>query len=300
VRIDLADVGCGEPGVVQREFHALDGAGAAGRGRGDVVRVGVAGRAHHLSDDVGAAGNRRFPLLEHQRGRSLAEHETVALGGEGATDARAGERGHVAERCHGDRARSTLATTRDTGIDHAPCDQTSRIADGVRARSAGGGDRLIRALQAIAHGNGCSGGIGHHHGDEEWRDAPLALLDENPDLLLRRTQSTDAGGEDGAEAAGVGSRPTSVLEALRCRCDSELLDLVGTTRFLQIRVVRRRIPIGDLDRATGGDARAVEAVPERLLPDTAGSNHAVAGDGNTPTAVAQGRGGHQSLPTTRS
>ena len=49
VRVDVADVGGGEPGVLQGELHAGDGPGALGVGGRDVVGVGRAGRRRAIS-----------------------------------------------------------------------------------------------------------------------------------------------------------------------------------------------------------------------------------------------------------
>ena len=86
-----------------------------------------------------------------------------------------------------------------------------------------------------------------------------------------------------------------MLERLGSRGDCELLDAIGAARVLRVVEVGERIPIGDLDAAVVGDARPVEAVPERLLADAAGCDDAVAGDGDAPPGAL-----HQSLPTTRS
>ena len=70
----------GEAGVVERELHARGRAFAAGRRRGDVVRVGVAAVADDLAVDARAACDRAVPTLEHERGRAFAHDEAVAVG----------------------------------------------------------------------------------------------------------------------------------------------------------------------------------------------------------------------------
>ena len=80
MRVHVADRGGGEPGVVERELHARGRAFAAGRRRGDVVRVGVAAVADDLAVDVRTAGDGAVPTLEHERRRAFAHHESVAVG----------------------------------------------------------------------------------------------------------------------------------------------------------------------------------------------------------------------------
>ena len=55
------DVGRRDAGVGQRQLHAGDRTGAVGRGCGDVVGVGGAGRPGELGVDGGARGRRRGP-----------------------------------------------------------------------------------------------------------------------------------------------------------------------------------------------------------------------------------------------
>ena len=88
-----------------------------------------------------------------------------------------------------------------------------------------------------------------------------------------------------------------MLERFGGRGEGELLDAVRAPCFLRIVEVGERIPVGDLDAAMAGDARPVEAVPERLPADSRGCDDAVAGDGDAPPGAF-----HDGikLPTTRS
>ncbi len=217
VGVELLDVAGRQAGVAESRVHAHDGAGAAGGGSGDVVGVGVAGSAEHLTEDGGATIDSGLPFLEHQHGCAFAEHEAVALGGEGAAVAGRAEGGHVAERCLADAATGALAATGDTGIDHAPCHQTGGVADGVGGRRARGDDGLVRPLQAVAHRDGRTCGVGHHHRHEERRHPALTLFEEHLDLVLGGAQAADAGAEDDTEAAGLGRGPTGLDRSTRRR-----------------------------------------------------------------------------------
>ena len=77
--IDIADVGRGEPGVVEGVLHAGHGADAVGMGRGDVVTVGVVGGAADHADDVCTPRLGVGFRLQQQRAAAFAHDEAVAV-----------------------------------------------------------------------------------------------------------------------------------------------------------------------------------------------------------------------------
>ena len=96
-----------------------------------------------------------------------------------------------------------LGTAGDDGVAATPGDQPGGVADGVGAGGARRADRLVGALQAVAHRDRRPAGVGHHHRDEERRDTPFALLDAHIDLFLEGLETADPGGEDRAETSGI-------------------------------------------------------------------------------------------------
>ena len=91
-----------EPGVEERQLHAGDRAGAVGRGGGDVVGVGGAGRAGDLRVDAGATGDGAVPASRGRAHRRLRPSRSRRGGRRTAgTSPDVDERGHVGER--GDR-----------------------------------------------------------------------------------------------------------------------------------------------------------------------------------------------------
>ncbi len=156
---------------------------------------------------VAPRATRGLPLLEHEHGGTLAEDEAVARLVERLARPGRAERGHVGERGDTDAAVGRLGAAGDHRVAHAPGDEPGGVADGVGGRGARGGDRLVRALQPVAHRDGRAGGVGHHHRDEERRDPSFALLQQHADLVLGGLQPTDARGEDRADP--VGPSPTA-------------------------------------------------------------------------------------------
>ena len=110
-------------------------------------------------------------------------------------------------------------------------------------------------------------------------------------------ESTNAGGEDRAEAACVdadGVNAADVIEGLASRRERKLLDAVGAARLLGTIEVGGGVPIFEHDGPALGRGRAVQTGPEIFSPDAGRSNDTQASHGD-PTAAC-----HQSLPVTRS
>ena len=165
------------------------------------------------------------------------------------------------------RQPADFGATGDDRVAHAPGDQPGRVADGVGRRRAGGGDRLVRALQPVAHRDGRAGRVGHHHRHEERRHAPLALRRAAPRSGPRWIAAHRRRWRRSCRCGpGRRRRPSGVLERLGGRGDAP------SAR----RGRRGAPPSGCRSTASGsqsaistllraGDARPVEAVPERLL-----------------------------------
>ena len=115
VRVDVPDLARAKAGVVERELHARRRAFAAGRRRGDVVRVGVAAVAGDLAVDRRAARARArssgsstsaaAPSPMTKPSRSASNGRDACSG----SSLRVAERGHARER--GDR-RAGVSTPR--------------------------------------------------------------------------------------------------------------------------------------------------------------------------------------------
>ena len=123
VGVHVDDLARADAGVDQRHLHAGDGAGAAGRRGGDVVRVGRAGRSEDFSVDVGAAGLGHLELLQQEDSGALRQDEAVAVGIEGSAETARCERRHVAEPGHRRERDAALGAAGEHGVAAVPGDE---------------------------------------------------------------------------------------------------------------------------------------------------------------------------------
>ena len=171
VGVDVPDVGCRDAGVRQRQLHAGHGAGAVGRGGGDVVGVGGAGRPGQLGVDRGAT--RATARSQSSSTRAAAPSvitKPSRRASKGREMARGGERRHVGEGRQGDRVHAGLGAAAHGHVAAARRDQAGGGGDGVRAGGAGGADDLGRAAPPQPHGDAGRAGVGHHHRHQAGRD----------------------------------------------------------------------------------------------------------------------------------
>ena len=129
----------------------------------------------------------------------FAHHESVAIDVEGTREVRSWRAPSCCVKPASAISTMTASAPPATATVAAPRGhQPSGVADGVGARGAGRRHGFARTAEAKAHGHRGGGGVGHHHGNEEGRDAVGSLQGENGVLFERRLQPADAGRDDAA------------------------------------------------------------------------------------------------------
>ena len=141
VRVEIVDVGGNGAGVRDCCAHRLDWTVAVGRRVSDPIarqRIAVAGK---LGVDAGAAPARRFPFLQHDKARALAQQKAVAR--EVERTARAFGRFVVGRQCgekteagNSDRADHRVEAAGQRVVRGAAADQLERSTERLPARRA--------------------------------------------------------------------------------------------------------------------------------------------------------------------
>ena len=164
-----------------------------GRRRGDVVGVGVAAGAEHLAEDACAPRPR---ACSHSSRISTAAPSPMTKPSRSTSNGRDMPLVDSAVMLANPAIDVTVAGASlppVTTASHRPQrDQPGGVADGVGAGGARRADRLVGPLQAVAHRDRRTAGVGHHHRHEERRHPPLTLVDADLDLLLERLETADA------------------------------------------------------------------------------------------------------------
>ena len=79
MRIDVNDVGSGEPSILDSEANGACSSHALGVWLGDVVTIRGQARAALDTKHGGTARGRELSRLEHEHTRTLAHDETIAV-----------------------------------------------------------------------------------------------------------------------------------------------------------------------------------------------------------------------------
>jgi hypothetical protein len=189
VRVHVVDIGRGEPRGVDREPHALRGAGPVRAGRRHVVRVVVDAVAAHLGVDPRPSRARARGLLEHEGARALAHHEAVPVLVErparlGGGVVACAHRAHRRESAvaHGSQRGVDAAGDRD--VHRAVSDQPGGFPERDRARGAAHRVRRVRPREAVLDGDVAARGAGERRGGQARVDVASAALDELAELHL--------------------------------------------------------------------------------------------------------------------
>ena len=131
------------------------------------MTVGCRSVADELGIDLGAAGLGALEFLEHNRAGATGDDEAIALGVVGSACLGGGRVKLRRHRFHGvEQNRKRPVELLEAAGEHhvllAPLDHLRRVADAVRGRRAGRGDRIVHAADLERRGEG--GGGGRRHG----------------------------------------------------------------------------------------------------------------------------------------
>src|SRR5450830_1093844 len=185
---DIADRSRGAVGVqvVDRtvdsghgHLHATDRAFAAWRDH--VVAVGGCTVADDFRVDLRATGQSVFELLDHHHAATASDDKTVTLGVVGAGGLFRGFVVLGGQRAHGvEQERLApmffFTATGEDDVLLAHLDLLQGGTDAVSTGGAGGGDRVVQALDLERRGQARGNGAAHGTGHAVWTDALDALL----------------------------------------------------------------------------------------------------------------------------
>ena len=118
-------------------------------------------------------------------------------------------------------------------------DESSRVADGVGAGGARGGDSGVRAGQAEENRDVSAGGVDHQPRDGERADARDAALQQHLVLLFEGFNSADAAADQNAAAIGVflGKIDGGIFHGLRRGGNAELAEAIKPARLARVDAV---------------------------------------------------------------
>lgn len=182
--INVAHIGRWDARVLQGSLHGAESAVAVVSRSRHVICVAAAAVAPDLRVDVRTPGPGVLEFLQDQNCRTLRDDETITVAVEGTT---AGVGVVVVGRgegpcppetckCQGMDAGLCSASNHDVGI--AKSNESHRVANGMRAGCAGGCNGMVRALQAVLHGDMASGQVDENFGDEQRRNLLVALSEQ--------------------------------------------------------------------------------------------------------------------------
>src|SRR5205823_1621459 len=111
--------------------------------------------AHKLRIDARAPRLRRLQLFEHKQPRAFADDEAIAVALERPRDTRRlivarRKRAHGRKTCDAHRRDGRFSAAADHNVGVAALNDLEAVADGMRARGAGGGGGGVRTLRAVA------------------------------------------------------------------------------------------------------------------------------------------------------
>ena len=271
VRVEVLDVLGGDAGVAERHAHAAGG--TVGRRGRDVEGVAREAVADDFGVDVGAAGAGVLKLLENEDAGAFAHHEAVAVLVEGTGGGlrivvATGERMHVVEAADAHGMNRGLAAARHHHGRVAAGDDVHGLADGVKARRAGGHVGDVRALEVLHDRELARGHVDDAARNEEGRDAARTALVAGLVVRADERKAADAR-TDGAAAFRrelVGDLEAGVFKRHDAGGDAEVNEAVEAAHFLDAEVLARIEVLhfaGDL-AAEGGGVESGDAVDAGL------------------------------------
>ena len=206
----MVDLRGRHPRIPQRQLHGHGHLHAVLLGDHHVVGLARRGIPRHLRIDAGLAPERVAEGFQHQHARALAHHEAVAGAVEGARRARGRvvERGREgaerAEAREGQRREARVGAARDDHVRPAGADAGERLADGMGAGRAGGGDGLVDALGSKGDRHDPRRRVQGDHRDEVRVDAVGTEVPvELGELLFADHHAAHAGAHDDAHPVRV-------------------------------------------------------------------------------------------------
>jgi len=206
---DVVDIRRHQPRPPDGSRHAAEGAVAVLGRRGDVIGVARHAIADDLAIDLRPARLRMLQLLEHDHAGALAHDEAVAIlviGARGPlrliVEGRA-QRPAGAEAGDGQPRDRRFGAARHHHVGIAQRDQPRGVADRMRAGRAGGHDRVVRPLQAMADRDMAGSQVDDVAGDEEGADAARAALFQKHRILGDAVDAADAGTDHHAGGATI-------------------------------------------------------------------------------------------------
>ena len=158
VGVDVVDLMRLDPGVAQAILHHAAGTVAVLGWRRNVIGVGAHAVADNFRQDVCAALLGSLQIFQHHNACAFSDHKAVAFAVPGTAGAlrriiALRERAHGSESADAHRGDAGFGAAANHHIGIAALDEPERIADGVRAGSAGGGGRGVGPLGAGADGD---------------------------------------------------------------------------------------------------------------------------------------------------
>lgn len=153
VGVDVADVFRLDTGIAQGVGHAAGSAFARVGWRGHVVGVTAHAKADQLGVDGRTARLGMFQLFKHQRTGTVRQHEAVTAfvpraAGTGRLIVAGRQRTRGTEAAHAQAASGHFGATSDHHVSFTVGDIARGHADAMGAGGAGGGDGVVRPLQA--------------------------------------------------------------------------------------------------------------------------------------------------------
>ena len=154
VGVDVGNIVEIQPAAAERHFHAARRAFAAGRRRGEVMRVGGVAIANDFAINFRAAFLRVLHFLQHDNSRAFTHDKAVAVLVERARGMLgvvvAGAQGlHRAKAADADGHDRRFRTAGEHDLRVAHFDGAPSLADGVGGGGAGGAGGEVRPAQVV-------------------------------------------------------------------------------------------------------------------------------------------------------
>jgi hypothetical protein len=134
----------------------------------------------------------------------FAHYETVAIDIERARKAARREGCHIRKSSNTHRRNDCFGTSSDGYVNATRGHQSGGVANGMGSSGARCRNGLAWTTGAKAHRDGGCRGIGHHHGNQEWRHSVRTAVIQYFELLDERLESTNASSDDAGSVGKCG------------------------------------------------------------------------------------------------
>src|SRR5271163_2927843 len=239
VRVDVADIGRVELGILESGSHHAERAVAVGRGLRDVVRVARHAVANDFGKNIRVALLRVLERFEDQNPRPFANDKSIAP----RIERPAGVSGIVIarrERFHSSKSANPHWRNRGFGAaanHHLGCpalDNFKRIADSMSGSRTCRCCCGVRPLRSVANRDVAGSEIHDGRRNEKGRNFPRPTLDQLPVFAFDDVESADAGRnvDAGFIQVGVFRFPTRGFHREIRRCESHLNEAAHFCQFL--------------------------------------------------------------------